>query len=224
MNKCGYCEREFVREQTLAVHMCEQKRRHMVKGDRHVQLGFRAYQNFYSNNTNTKNDKTYDEFADSKYYKAFVKFGKYILDINAINPEAFIDFVLRMGVRIDDWSKDSVYNEYICDLMKRESVDRAVERSIILMQEWSAECNEEWTNFFNKVSTNMSVHMIKSGRISPWILYSCSGAQKLLDRMSEEQIQMIADYIEPSYWQKKISTNEKDSAWVEHVFKEAGIS
>ena len=58
MYKCGYCEREFAREQTLAVHMCEQKRRHMVKGDRHVQLGFRAYQNFYALNTNTKNDKT----------------------------------------------------------------------------------------------------------------------------------------------------------------------
>ena len=84
MNKCGYCEREFAREQTLAVHMCEPKRRHMVKGDRHVQLGFRAYQNFYSNNTNAKKDKTYDEFADSKYYKAFVKFGKYILDINIL--------------------------------------------------------------------------------------------------------------------------------------------
>ena len=41
--------------------------------------------------------------------------------------------------------------------------------------------------------------------------------------MSEEQIQMVADYIDPSYWQKKISTNITDSTWVEHVFTEAGI-
>ena len=35
-------------------------------------------------------------FAKSKYYIGFTKFGKYILNVNAIDPEKFIDFVIRV--------------------------------------------------------------------------------------------------------------------------------
>ena len=67
MFKCNYCGKSFVKESTLAVHMCEPKRRHIQQDEKHVQLGFRSYQLFYRIGTNTKNDKTYDDFASSPY-------------------------------------------------------------------------------------------------------------------------------------------------------------
>ena len=63
MFKCNYCGRSFAKESTLAIHMCEQKRRYMQKDEKHVQLGFRSYQLFYRIGTNTKNDKTYEDFG-----------------------------------------------------------------------------------------------------------------------------------------------------------------
>ena len=47
MYKCQYCSKSFKKENTLAVHLCEQKRRFMQKDEKHVQLGFRSYQLFY---------------------------------------------------------------------------------------------------------------------------------------------------------------------------------
>ena len=44
MFKCNYCGKSFAKESTLAVHMCEQKRRYMQKDEKHVQLGFRYMQ------------------------------------------------------------------------------------------------------------------------------------------------------------------------------------
>ena len=80
-HKCNYCNKEFKKESTLAVHMCEPKRRYMQRDDKDVQLGFRAYQLFYRIGTNSKKDKSYDDFAGSTYYSAFVKFGQYCIDV-----------------------------------------------------------------------------------------------------------------------------------------------
>ena len=38
--------------------------------------------------------KTYDDFCNSAYYNAFVKFGRYIMHINPLYPEKYIDFVI----------------------------------------------------------------------------------------------------------------------------------
>jgi len=220
---CAYCNKSFSKENTLTVHMCEQKRRHMVQNDKPVRLGYRAYQLFYTKNTNSKEPKTYKEFAKSSYYTAFVRFGKHILDINAIDPEKFIEFVLRMGVKLDNWCKDSVYEEYVRDLTKRESVDRAVERNILLMQQWSLQEEQEWTKFFDKITPQLAVHWIKTGRISPWIIYGCDAAQNLLDRMNDEQIKMVAEYIDPIYWRKRLIKQREDAQWIQGVFKSAGV-
>ena len=38
-HECNYCGRSFTSERTLSVHMCEQKRRHMMQNEKWVQLG-----------------------------------------------------------------------------------------------------------------------------------------------------------------------------------------
>ena len=95
--KCPYCGKSFAKEKTLVVHVCEPKRRHMSKNEKHVQLALLTYQRFYEISQKQKN-KTFDEFAKSPYYNAFVKFGSFMSNANPIYPEKFIDFVIKSGV------------------------------------------------------------------------------------------------------------------------------
>ena len=44
---CEYCGVGFTREKTLAVHMCQPKRRFLQRGEKRVQLGFIALNKFY---------------------------------------------------------------------------------------------------------------------------------------------------------------------------------
>ena len=44
---CQYCNAKFTKEKTLAVHMCEQKRRFLQKDERRVQLGYQTFVRFY---------------------------------------------------------------------------------------------------------------------------------------------------------------------------------
>jgi hypothetical protein len=43
---CNFCKKDFAKETSIAVHMCEPKRRRMEKDERGVQLGFQAYIKF----------------------------------------------------------------------------------------------------------------------------------------------------------------------------------
>jgi hypothetical protein len=45
-NKCRYCERVFQRESSLAVHLCEPKRRYREQNETGVQIGLQAYLRF----------------------------------------------------------------------------------------------------------------------------------------------------------------------------------
>lgn len=223
MYKCEYCLKIFKKESTLAVHMCEQKRRVVQKGQKHVQLGFRAYQLFYKIGTNTKNDKTYEEFAKSQYYISFCKFGYYCRDIGIDDVPGYATWLIRNQVKLDNWGKDSMFASWMKDRLKTESVDRGVERTIIFLQEWAEENNTHYSQYFNDIPTNLAVFHICSGKISPWVLFNSKQAQRLIDSLNDEQLKMITDYLETGYWQRTMSVNPQDSRWVEGILEQAGI-
>ena len=110
--QCVYCGKGFTKEKTLAVHICEKKRRHLSRNEKHVQAALIAYQKFYEMVQRSKN-KTFDDFVESPYYNAFVKFGSFLVNANPVYPERFIDYVIRSGVKLDHWCRDELYDHYI---------------------------------------------------------------------------------------------------------------
>src|SRR5210317_1235475 len=99
--KCEYCGKEFVKEKTLAVHVCEQKRRYLAKNEKHTQMGLMTYQKFYEFTQKGKATKTFEEFVKSPYYTAFVKFGSFMVNTAPIYPELFVEYVVKSGVKRD---------------------------------------------------------------------------------------------------------------------------
>lgn len=223
MYKCDYCKKSFKKEGTLAVHMCEQKRRHMNQYDKDIQLGYRCYQLFYKFSTNSKKDKTYQEFAKSQYFSAFVKFAGYCIDLKVDDVESYTKYLIKAGIRLDKWATDRNFNTYIKQRLKEESVDRAIERTVMYLQEWAERNAEVWNRYFDKINTNVAVAHICSGKISPWVLYSSDKAQNLIDRMNEEQINMVSEYIDPKFWSIRVKRKIEDYEWAKRIMKEAGL-
>jgi len=223
MHTCNYCSKSFKKESTLAVHMCEQKRRHMQKAEKHVQLGFRSYQLFYKIGTNAKNDKTYEDFAKSQYYISFCKFGYYCRDIGIDDVPGYTTWLVKNGTRLDNWGKDKQFTKWMKERLKNESVDRGVERTILFLQTWAEENNTQYNNYFSNIAPSLAVFHICSGKISPWILFTSIPAQALIDRMNAEQLKMITDYLDVDYWQRTMSVNPQDSKWVTGILEQAGI-
>ena len=220
---CQYCKSTFSKEKTLAVHVCEQKRRALAKTERHVVLGYDTYNKFYRMSQNAKQDKTYDEFARSPYYNAFVKFGSFINNVMPIYPDKFMDYVIKSGVKLDQWCRDELYETYLYEMIKTEPVESAVQRSLQTMMEWGDVSQAQFNHYFNYVNLNRAVHDIRNGKISPWLLLNCASGKKMLNNFSNEQLDLIAPAFDLPFWLKKFKQVPADIILVKEICDEAGI-
>ena len=221
--KCEYCGKLFAKEKTLFVHICEQKRRHLGKNERHVQFGLLTFQRFYELTQKAKQPKTFDEFASSPYYTAFVKFGSFMSNTNPIYPDRFIDFVIKSGVKLDHWCRDSLYEQYISDLIKIEPADGAIQRTIQTMMDWGEKNKAEWEHYFAYVNLNRATHDIKEGLVSPWIILNTKSGKDMLKRMNDEQLAIVSPVIDPQFWMRRFKSLPADTELVKDVIREAKI-
>jgi len=224
--KCRYCGKDFRRETTLAAHLCEQKRRAQQQNETGVQWGYKAYLRFYEFTQGSAKLKTYDNFAASPYYNAFVKYGRYCVSIRAINYVSFTDWLLKGNKKLDYWCKDSLYEEWMLEYLKKENPQDALERALKEMQEY-AETHPDLKNgfkdYFRYGNTNRISYHIATGRISPWVLFNCETGVDFLSRLDETQVQMIYRFIDPEFWQKKFVDYIADTEWVKDILNQAGL-
>lgn len=220
---CDFCKKSFKLETRFLTHMCESKRRWLDQDTKHVKLGFQVFRRFHEINYKGHREKTYDDFMKSTFYVAFTKFGRYLLQLNAINPKAFIDFIIRTEVKLSHWESPLVYEKYIRELNKKESPEAAIERNFLLMQQWADDNGEVWTDFFRKIEPAQATLWIKSGRISPWILFTASSAGDLFARLSDEQLLMVQSNIDPDYWDIRLERAKEDVAFIREQLDAAGL-
>ncbi len=220
---CVHCGNGYVKESTLAVHMCEPKRRFLAKTEKHVQLGFMTYTRFYELSQNIKNKKTYDDFAKSPYYNAFVKFGSFLSNVNPLYFDRYIDYVITSGVKLDHWCDEGLYYKYVNDLIKKESAEVAIERSIKTMIAWGEANGAHWSHYFKYVSPNRFVYDLKDGKVSPWLILNAPTGKLLLQKLSDEQLSMITEVLEPAHWTKRFKSAPEDILLISSVVEEGKL-
>jgi hypothetical protein len=220
---CTHCGNKFTKEKTLVVHMCEQKRRALAKSEKHVVMGYDTYNRFYRKTQGAKQDKTYEEFAKSPYYNAFVKFGSFVSNVNPLYPDRFIDFVVTSGIKLDHWCRDEVYEKYVLDLIRVETVETALQRSIGHMMAWGELQKAPWNHYFHYVSLSRASFDIKDGKVSPWIILNSKNGKEMLSKFSDDQLASIAGIIDPQFWMNKFKKLPADVELVRQVVKESNI-
>jgi len=221
-NVCRYCDKKFTRESTLAAHLCEPKRRYQQQNETGVKIGMQAYLRFYEITQGSAKLKTYDDFAASSYYRAFVKFGRYCQDIHAINIPRFIDWLLKKNKKLDHWCQDKIYTEYLADYLTIESAEDALARAVEYSIDWEERTNYPAHDWLRHGNANQLCYAIQAGKISSWVLYNCDSGIELLERLNPEQIAIVWDTINPEFWQKKFADYPADREYVREILKQAG--
>lgn len=219
---CGYCHKEFTRETSLEVHMCEPKRRYLERDERGVQLGLQAYIRFYQVAHGSANNKNFNTFAESAYYRAFVKFGRYCVDARVINPQKFVEWLLKNNKKIDYWCKDSIYTEYLIAYLQVEAVSDMLTRAIEYSITWGEKNSAAPHDCLRYGNSNVLCHAITTGKISPWVVYNCESGQRFLENLNSQQVQMIWPYIDSDVWQRKFQNYPTDKTYVEEILRQAG--
>lgn len=221
--KCNYCGTGYVREKTLMAHMCEKKRRALQKDEKRVRLGMYAFQRFYKLSAGNMKEKSYADFCASLYYNAFVKFGSFVNNVKPLYPEKYIDHVVTSGVKLDNWCKDAMYEKYALNLILKEDVHTALERSVTYMLDWSTENQTDWNQYFNIVSANKAVWDIKDGKVSPWLILNCVTGKTMLSKFNDEQLALVYSVINPEHWGLRFKRQPIDVKTVKDVARESKL-
>ena len=219
---CRYCEKSFRREETLAVHVCEQKRRYQDEKEVGVQLGLQAYLRFYEITQGSAKLKTYDDFARSPYYRAFVKFGRQCVAIRAINPSRFVEWLLKNNKKIDYWCRDSVYTEYLTQYLRMENVSDALARAIEFGETWSEQTQNPGNHCLRYGNTNAMSYAVTTGRISAWIIYNCDSGREFLAGLNPEQIAIVWPFVDADFWARKFQDYPADVEYARDILSKAG--
>jgi hypothetical protein len=219
---CEYCKKSFVKETSIEIHMCEPKRRRMQKDESGVRLGFQAYIKFYETMQGSAKNKTYDDFCESSYYKAFVKFGRYCVNTHVINPPQFMNWLLKNSKKIDRWCSDQIYTEYLAQHLLVEAVDDALKRAVEHSIRWEETTGHPAKDMLRYGNANALCYDITAGRISPWVIYNSQSGIEFLGNLSTEQVAIVWPYINSDAWHKKFSNYPADQEFVKDILTQAG--
>lgn len=223
---CKYCNKPFRKMSTLSVHLCEPKRRWQQEKEVPVQLGFKSYLRFYEVTQGSAKLKTYADFVASPFYNAFVKYGRHLVAIRAVNSTNFTDWLLKNNKKLDHWCKESHYVEWLHGYLRKEAVQDAIERALKEMQEYadsSTELQGNFIDYFRRGSSNRIVQHVANGRVSAWIVYNCDSGIAWLDSLNEEQVAMVIPWIDPDFWQQRLKDYAADAEWCRDILIKAGL-
>ena len=138
-------------------------------------------------------------------------------------PSKYIDYVVTSGIKLDHWCREELYQKYAIDLILREKVETAMERSIKTMMDWGDEKEANWSDYFRYASLNRAVMDIKDGKISPWLILNCKSGKDMMKRFNNEQLQIVYPIMDPNHWALRFKRLPADIEMVKEITKEARI-
>ena len=222
---CEFCGHEFKRASSRMAHLCEPGRRHKQRNEPGVQIGFRSYQRYFAITSPSSKPKTYEEFSRSPFYLGFVRFGRYAIDIRITNVESYLDWLVKKSIKIDYWTKDANYNNWMLDFLPREPAVDAISRSLNEMQRVIDENGGQYAihEFFRRANPFHICQLIMDGRLSPWVLYNCGSGKSFLGTLQRQQLGKIMRWIDPLVWKPVFESNPHDTELIATVLGEAGL-
>lgn len=219
---CPFCHKLFVVEKAYLKHLCAKKQRFLERDTKYYHIAYQAYSRFYQLSYR-KNAPDLDKFEASSIYLGFIKFGRYVLDINAVDPMEYATYLVKHNTPLADWCKDRIYEQHIRDLVLRESPERALERNTMLMESWAHREGKLIKDFYREIGTGKALQWLRSGRISPWVMLNCQSGQELLGKFSDEQMMLAGEALNRKLWDGKFSRHLQFVYDIQDALKEIGL-
>ena len=91
------------------------------------------------------------------------------------------------------------------------------------MMDWADKNSAQWEHYFQYVNLNRTTHVIKEGLISPWVLLKRKSGKDMLQRMNDEQLEIVGPFVDPQFWIKRFNTLPADLELVKDLIREAKI-
>lgn len=208
---CEFCKRGFVREESFISHNCERRDRYNFKDTKEGRLAFDLFKKINTHiRVCSKYEVSYEDLIRNKFYNDILALADFILQNDVMVYEKYVDYLIQHSIKIGNWCKQSTYDKYLDVFLKSEDPLSGIERTIKTISSTGIKLED----FYDKINSNVLVNLIKSGKISPWLIYISSDAKDMLGNLDESQRKLIKNVINPVSWKLK---KQKYSAECEYL-------
>lgn len=222
---CEFCKQTFAKEHTLIQHVCEPKRRHQSRDLPEVKQAFTCYQILHvSLNPRLKHEpRTYAEFCASGMWSQLVRFVSWCAEQEAQEVHQFVNWLCDQNVSIHAWCDRHKYDAFLDHMLKTESAEQALCRSLKHMHTWHQASGLAMQQFFQKAHVSQICRWIVQGKISGWLLYNASTAVSFLERCNPEQLNLVQTHAPITFWKVKFLRHADQAEVVKLTLTEAGL-
>ena len=122
--------------------MCPKKQRWTQRDERYVQIAFACWLLFMDTMVmKKKNGYKYEDFIESSLYTGFIKHSRNAMLLHVLDVNDFTNFCISAGYKLQDWTKKHCYESYMKHLTVKETPERAITRSMKIMERWAEDNN-----------------------------------------------------------------------------------
>lgn len=225
--KCSFCDKKFKREDTVFTHKCIKRDRYNDRDSRLMKEAFALYLKFMKSHrlSTPKNAEPLMHFIKSKYFNDFYNFAEYVISHDILFKDKFVDFIMMSGLPVYEWKSHRVLEEWVITNIRDEHPTRGVERSIEALSEWEAITQNDWSTFFENVSTERAILWFEEGKISPWLIMAAppESGNKLLRRMSDSELLYLSKFLDVKYFNVKQLRYKEELEELRNLLKEFNL-
>lgn len=202
---CEHCHKPFSKETALINHKCKQMERYEKIRTPEGQVALLAYQTWLKVQRRSVPDLS--TFANSATFTHFIKFGAWCIKAR-VNVEQYVRFMVNRGFNPSMWIRDDVITAFLSENDKQHFQDELLDCVNVLFDLADA-FDVDVSELYAVLTIDEIILMLKSGRLSPWIVFISSGfKQKIKAEATEEQMEEFNESFDVNVWQQRLNNKE----------------
>lgn len=220
--ECSYCNQQFVLESRFLKHYC----REMQRADEFKTPIGQAAWSFYKQwmKAHKRTVHKSESFLNSKYYKAFVDFARFVKRVGLPRPETFIWLMKERKISPTLWTNDEVYSMYLEFLDRKSSPLTQASITIDTLFKIADTIDINVDQIFDILTANEILQFIRKRQMSPWfLLHSKKFREFIKNKITKEEQTIFESMVRPSYWKEKFRKYPEDVEKIRRYVKELNL-
>lgn len=218
--RCQHCGRGFKRKSWFDKHDCKDRKEFDQKHEIDVVGGHRLFVYWQTKTGLMKNgkEKTLEDFKKSPLFNSFMKLCEFISRNGILVPYQYVDWLIRNDVKERDWKQWETLTRFQEDMRQQEDPSFQSGNTLIAIRSWADRHGVPMKSFFSEVTPGELVLMVKNNQMSPWVLFGYETALvELVDRLAQEHMYQINEYINISRWMGMIRANTENTTIIKQI-------
>lgn len=145
-----------------------------------------------------------DSFLHSRYFGTFLKFAKFVKQVNLPNVEIFIRQMKQKDIPPVMWTMDEVYQRYLEYLDFQISPHNMALTTVETLLDLADALECDVSDVFDELTGNEVIQLFRQRRLSPWVLLRSNRFKQFFaNGTSGEEKIILETLIKPDHWREQ---------------------